>query len=86
MLVWSISLKLTLHLHLVILRVLDTEIKHRPHADSESGEVTIYFSWELTFGKVDLYFLFPFGSRQPIDTKIDFLAKHVVLDFAGLQV
>ncbi len=61
MVLLGVGFELAFNLHLVVLGVLDSEVKHRPHADSESSEVTIYFSWELTFCKVDFYFFFPFA-------------------------
>ena len=72
MLVWSISFEFTLDLHLVVLRVLNSKIKHRPHTDSESREVSIYFSWELTFSKVYLYFFLPLTRRQTIYAEVNF--------------
>lgn len=86
MLVWSISFEFTLDLHLVVLRVLNSKIKHRPHTDSESREVSIYFSWELTFSKVYLYFFLPLTCRQAINTKVNFFTQNVVFNFIWLQI
>ena len=86
MLVWSISFEFTLDLHLIVLRVLNSKIKHRPHTDSESREVSIYFSWELTFSKVDFYFFLPLTRRQAIYAKVNFFTQDIIFNFVWLQV